>query len=182
MQVKLINIGLCGNRAKRARTGFTLIEALIATGVMALFATAALMGIVFDMVSVRKAKEEAIAVDFLTHYIENLKAIPFAYLAQGQPINPLYSGDTVNGVTEPSLLIPTNSSPVYLTNADYLTFHPDLWWINDRNPQLAVQFDQTSSNGVVHDIHMSMTMTWDAPLQKGRVMQVQMDVFRSKDL
>lgn len=182
MQLKLTKKRQHGQRGSKAIKGFTLIEALIATGVMALFATAGLTGIVFDMVAVRRAKEEAIAVDFLTHYIENLKAIPFPYVIQGQPINPLFSGATVNGVTEPNICIPTNSSPIMLTNADYLTFHPDLWCISDRNPQLAMQFDQTTTNGVIHDIHMSVTMTWSAPLQKGGVMQVQMDVYRTKDL
>src|ERR1035438_1116968 len=60
----------------RRIAAFTLVEAMIALGIMVLFTAACLSSIVVSQVSVRKAKEEAIAIDFLTKYTENIKALP----------------------------------------------------------------------------------------------------------
>jgi|GEM_PF-520487 len=175
-------------RARRNSAGFTLVEAMVASGLMLLMTMACLTGIVFDEVAVRRAKEEAIVTDFLEHYSETIKALPFTSLVQGQPIGGLFNGANIVNTagqvigTYPNIRIPTNTTPVSLTSSDYQTFHPDLQWISDRNPLLVVQYDTNTVSGVLHDVHLSMTVTWNAPLLKGGIMQVQMDLLRENSL
>src|SRR5580700_2128074 len=97
-----VHIPVAALGRRRSCRGFSLIEATIATAVMGLFIMICATAIVFDQVSVRKAKEEALVMDFLTHYAENLKALPFTSLVPGFPINSLYDG--ANGA--PALTIP----------------------------------------------------------------------------
>ncbi len=129
--------------ARAAIGGFTLIEAMVASGVMALFVTACFTAITFDQVAVRKSKEESIAMDFLIHYLENVKALPFSYVAPGQPINPLLNGTA----GAPAITLPANYSWVPVTTLEYQSYHPDLLWISNRNPALLVVITSNSVGG-----------------------------------
>ena len=79
-------------RKTRGDSAFLLIEAAVALGLLGIFIAACLSAIVTNQVCDRKAKEEAIAMDFLTKYVENIKALPFASVAPGLPINSIYNG------------------------------------------------------------------------------------------
>jgi Tfp pilus assembly protein PilV len=159
----------------RALAGFTIVEAMIASGVMLIFVMVCMSALVFDEAAVFKSKEEALVMDFMNHYLENLKALPFADVTPGYPINTLYDG--VNGA--PTITIPTNGALVDLTSTNYQTFAPDLLWLNGSSPILGVTFDQNYSNSVLHDVHIGLTVTWTAPLQKGGVMQMESDLIRT---
>jgi len=163
---------------KSAAGGFTLVEAMLGVGVLALFVLACFSGIVFNRVASMKAKEEAIAMDFLVHYCEMIKALPFSNVANGQPINPLFNG--VNGA--PSVTIPASSTAVSLNTTNFETFHPDLIWLHNRNPQLQVTLTTVSVSGAPHDKQLNVKLTWDPPLGRGGRQQTQLDLLRTKDL
>jgi hypothetical protein len=143
--------------------------------VMSLFVMACFSSILCNQVTVRKAKEEAIAMDFLTHYMENVKALPYNSVAPGLPINVLFNG--ANGA--PNISIPPASAWVPINTLDYATFHPDLLWLTNRNPKLLVTI-AANSGQVGKDINAKVA--WDAPLGKGGRLQRQVDLLRMKDL
>jgi hypothetical protein len=167
-----------GIRNKKSVAAVTLVEALIALGIMVLFVCACLTTIVVSQVSVRKAKEEAIAIDFLTKYTENVKALPFGYVTAGQPINLLYNGTGV----APLIAIPANGTWVPIDTADYQTFYPDLLWFNNRNPKMLVTLTKNTVGGVLHDIEINVRVDWDPPISKGGRQEVQVDFLRTKDV
>jgi hypothetical protein len=139
---------------------------------------ACLSAVVTDQVCTRKAKEVAISMDFLTKYVENIKALPFTSVAAGLPINTIYNG--AGG--SPLITIPANNSPVSLTTADFQTFYPDLLWFNNRNPTMQVSLTQNSLAGSLHDIEVNVKVDWDSPLAKGGRLEVQVDFFRTVDV
>jgi type II secretory pathway pseudopilin PulG len=166
---------------QKASAGFTLVEALISSGIMVILIAACLSAIVFNQVSARKAKEEAIAMNFLTHYVENIKALKFTDVVPGHCINKLFDGSTVvNGV--PILItIPQNNSWVPLNTTAFQTFDYDLLWLNNRNPAMQVILTP-NVGGVPHDIEINVKIDWDAPLAKGGRLEVQVDFLRTKDV
>lgn len=174
-----MNVRMQNTVGKAGVGGFTLVEAMLGVGVLALFVLACFSGIVFNRVASMKAKEEAIATDFLLHYSEMIKALPFSSVANGLPINPLYNGSRSPAIT---IAIPASSTPVALNTANFETFHPDLIWLHNRNPQLQVTLTTTSVASVPHDKHLNIKLSWDAPLGRGGRQQTQMDLLRTKDL
>jgi hypothetical protein len=146
---------------------------------MVILVAACLSAIVFNQVSVRKAKEEAIAMNFLTHYVENIRMLPFTDVVPDSPISPYFNG------VYPALLItiPHNCSGgtnswVSLNTTNFQTFDTDLLWLNGRNP--AMQVTLTPNAG--HDIEVNVKMDWDAPLARGGRLEVQVDLLRTKDV
>jgi Tfp pilus assembly protein PilV len=157
---------------------FTLVEVMIASGVVGLSFMACCGAIMFDQVAVRKAKERAIAMDFLIHYVENIKALPFTAIVPGVPVNSLYNG--AHGA--PKILIPSDASWASVNTVDFQTFHPDLLWLSDRSPQMQVVLTQNVVSGILHDIEMSVKISWNPPLKRGAREIEQIDIFRTKDL
>ena len=164
-----------GIHQSNGRMAFTLVEALISVGILGIFVAGCLTAIVIDQVSIRKAKEEAIVMDFLIKYVENIKALPFGSVAQGQPINSLYNG--VSGA--PLIVIPANTSWVALDTTNFQTFYPDLLWLSNRNPKMLVNLTQQSVAGSVHDKEIIVKVDWDAPLVRGGRLEVQVDFLRT---
>ncbi len=166
-----------GLKAK-AVAAFTLIEAIISLGVLVFFVAACMSAIVINQVSVRKAKEQAIAMDFLTKYVETVKALPFTSVVAGTPINSLWNGAN----SAPLIAIPANASWVSVNTAAYQTFYPDLVWFQNRNPQMQVILTPNVVGGVTHDIEINVKISWDPPVSRGGRQQVQVDFFRTKDV
>jgi hypothetical protein len=162
----------------RGVAAFTLVEIMMAAGLMGLFVAASMTAIVADQVCSRKAKEEAIAMDFLTKYVENIKALPFASVAPGLPINSIYNG--ADGA--PLITIPATNSWVSLSSAGFQTFYPDLLWLSNRNPKMRVTLTQNSVAGALHDVEINVKVDWDAPLSAGGRLEVQVDVLRTVDV
>jgi len=156
----------------------TLVEVMISVAVLALFMGACFACILFNRLTSMKSKEEAIATDFLIHYIETVKALPFSEVASGHPINPLLDGT----MGSPNIRIPVDDSWVALNTVDYESFHPDLSWVHNRNPQMRVALTPRTTNGAPYDVHLNVTMAWDAPLKRAGPLQVQLDLVRTKDL
>jgi hypothetical protein len=167
-----------GFRTRSGVAAFTLVEAMIALGIMVLFTSACLSSIVVNQVSVRKSKEEAIAMDFLTKYAENIKALPFNSVIAGLPINYLYNGTS----GAPLITIPANGTWVPLNTTAYMTyFYSDLLWLNNRNPQMLVTITPNIVSGTLHDLQINIKVDWDPPLSKGGRQEVEVDFLRSKD-
>jgi Tfp pilus assembly protein PilV len=167
-----------GFRKTKRVSAFSLIEALIALGLLGIFMVAGLSAIVTNQVCDRKAKEEAIAIDFLTKYVENIKALPFTSVAPGLPINSIYNG--AGGA--PLITIPANSSPVSLNTTAFQTFYPDLLWLTNLSPTMQVTLTQNALTGTLHDIEINVQVNWEAPLAKGGQLQVQVDFYRTVDV
>jgi Tfp pilus assembly protein PilV len=166
------------NNRQKAGAGFTLVEAMISSGIMFILVAACLSAIVFNQVSVRKAKEEAIAMDFLTHYVENIKALPFVDVVPGFPINSLFDG--ANGA--PLITIPPANSWIPLNTTAFQTyFDKDLKYLSNRNPAMLVTLTPHNVGGVLHDIEVNVKVDWDAPLAKGGRLEVQTDFLMTKD-
>jgi hypothetical protein len=167
------------NGLPKSAAAFTLAEAMIAVGVTGIFVAACVWSIVSDQVCLRKAKEEAIGMNFLTKYIENVKALPFASVAPGLPINGLYDG--LGGaalITIPS----TNTSWVPVNTTAFETFYPDLLWLTNRNPAMLVTLTENSLGGALHDIEINVRFDWDAPLTEGGRLEVMADCLRTADV
>ena len=167
-----------GSCRTRGVAAFSLVEATIALGLVGIFFAAGLSAIVTNQVCDRKAKEYAIAMDFLTKYVENIKALPFTSIAPGLPINYIYNG--AGGA--PLIVIPVNSSPVSLNTTAFQTFYPDLLWLTNLNPTMKVTLTKTSIAGALHDIEINAQVNWNAPLAKGGQLQVQVDFLRTVDV
>jgi prepilin-type N-terminal cleavage/methylation domain-containing protein len=167
-----------GRWPARTQAGMTLVEVMISVAVLALFMWACFACIVFSRLTSMKSKEEGIAMDFLIHYVETVKALPFSEVASGRPINPLLDGTA----GAPDIRIPADASWVALNTADFENFHPDLLWVHNRNPLMRVALNPRKTNGAPHDIHLNVTMAWDAPLKRAGPLQVQLDLVRIKDL
>lgn len=163
--------------------GFSLFEAVIAMGVMVMFVLAGFSSITFNRVALQKNKEQAIALDFLTHYIENIKALPMSSLQavalhQAQvPINSIYDFGDGN------ITIPVSNSWVSVSSPDYLALNPDLLWLQSRNPKMQVVLTPSAAmvNGTVHDIEVNVKLDWDSPLSRGSRLEVQVDMYRTVD-
>ena len=163
---------------ERGARGFTLVEVVISISVLSLFIAACFSGIVFSRLTSMKSKEQAIAMDFLIHYVETVKALPFSELTPGRPINPLLDGSA----GAPNICLPESASWVDLATADFENFHPDLLWLHNRTPQMRVALTTQTLNGAPHDVHLNVAMAWDAPLRQAGRLQVQLDLVRTKDL
>jgi hypothetical protein len=172
--------GLCNNglRTTRGVAASTLMEAVISVALMGVFVAASMSAIVTDQVCSRKAKEQAIAMDFLTKYVENIKALPFTSVAPGLPINSIYNG--AGGA--PLIIIPANSSWVSLNTTAFQTFYPDLLWLSNRNPMMKVTLTQNNVGGTMHDKEINVKIDWDAPLAAGGRLEVQVDCLRTVDV
>ena len=166
-------------KGRRGTAAFTLVEALIASGVTAIFVAACLSAIFFNQIATRKAKQEAIAMDFLTQYVEYIKALPFDSVASGQPINSLYDGQVHSGVTYPLISLPADTNWFTINTIPCQIFCPDLLWLTNSDPQMKVILRTTSVGGSVHDKQINAVIGWDSPLGKGARMEVQVDILRT---
>jgi prepilin-type N-terminal cleavage/methylation domain-containing protein len=172
--------GVTGENLRNTRgvAAFTLMEAMIALAILGICIAACLAAIITNQVCDRKAKEEAIVMNFLTKYIENIKALPFTSVAAGLPINSIY-----NGVGGASLIaIPANNTWVPINTTAFQTFYPDLLWLTNLAPMMQVNLTQTSVSGALQDIQIDVQVQWNAPLAKGGQLQVQVDFLRTVDV
>jgi len=165
-------------RRPSGTSAFSLVEAMVALGLLGIFMIVCLSAIVTNQVCDRKAKEEAIAMNFLTKYVENIKALPFTSVAAGLPINSIYNG--AGGA--PLIAIPTNSSPVALNTAAFQTFYPDLLWVSNLSPTMRVSLTQNSVAGTLHDIEVNVKVDWSADLDRGGQLEVEVDFLRTVDV
>ncbi len=164
-------------RIRHAAQGFSLVEEVVAMGIVSMICFACLSSVTFARAQRFRDREAGIVTDFLTHYLEHLKALPFEQLDPGRPLNGLYDGSG-NG---PRLVIPPTGQWTDLQNNDYLVFHPDLAWLENRHPQFRLSLTSTSAGGQVESKHVKLELKWDQPLSN-RVLTNRLDIVRVIDL
>jgi hypothetical protein len=153
-------------------------EAILGAGALAFFMVVCYTSLVFSRLGATKTREQGIMSDFLVHYVEMIKALPFSSIGAGAPVNPLFNGS--EGL--PAITIPASGSATALNTAAYLTFHPDLLWVTNYNPQLCVTYTTNFVNAAAHDIHLAAQASWDPPVGRGTRLAMQFDLVRTKDL
>lgn len=168
----------CAHRTRRSQRGFTLWEILIAIVIMTMIVVTSVTAIAFNRVAHMKAKEEAIALDFLMHYVETLKSLPFENLRTGVAISALFDGS--NGA--PNIRIPPGASWVSVNTIDYHVFHPDLIWLANRRPELQAVLRTEVAGGVERSKHLHVTFRSDPPLGRGDRLTVALDLVRVSSL
>ncbi len=151
---------------------------MIGSAIVAVLVLANMSAIYLSRLSSYKDHDKGIVSNFMSHYLENVQAIEFDNVITNQPINGLYTGSAGT----PNLRIPSSSSWISLVNTNYLTFHPDLIWITNRNPQMRVVFTTTMSGGLPHTKHLQMEVKWDPPLGFGGTITRRLDLLRVRDL
>ena len=151
---------------------------MIAIVIMTMIVVTSFATIAFNRVAHMKAKEEAIALDFLMHYVETVKALPFDKLRPGTAISALFDGS--GGA--PNIRIPPNSNWVPVNTTDYQVFHPDLIWLANRRPELQAALTMEMVGGQEHSKHLHLTFHSDPPLGRGDRLSVVLDMVRVRDL
>lgn len=163
---------------RRSLHAFTVAEALIALAIVSMCLVGGFSAIAFSRVSSLKAKERGMVIDFLVHYAENIKGLPFSDVVGGAPINPLFDGSDGGLRIE----IPSSTNWVSLSTADFASFHPDLQWIGSRNPELQVTLTTKSVGGEAHTKHLKIRVAWDPPINRGSRLMEEINVIRVVDL
>ncbi|HXG48259.1 MAG TPA: type II secretion system protein, partial [Methylomirabilota bacterium] len=172
------SFGKNGNGALRAcRRAFSLLEMVIALFILGILALAVLSALGLSKVQTFRDKELGIVSDFMVHYLEHVKGMDFADLRKGNPINPLYDGTA----GAPNIRIPATFDWFSLNNTNYEDFHPELVWLEARNPQMRVDLTTTQVAGVDHTKQLRVEVRWDAPLGQGQPSVVRLDMVRVKD-
>src|SRR6185369_2684589 len=143
-------------KPRHAILAFTLVEEMIAMGLVSMISFACLSSITFTRTQRFRDREAGISGDFMAHYIEHLKAMPFDQLNTGEPINALYDG-TGGG---PVVTIPTSGTWVSLATTNYQSFHPELVWIASRQPEYRLTMETTQVGGKPHTKHVAIEVKW----------------------
>ena len=163
--------------SRRARWGFTIVEELVAMGLVSMFGFACLSSISFTRTQRFRDREAGITADFMAHYVEHLKAMSFDQLRPGQPVNALYDGTGGSA----AVTIPASGTWVNLADNNHLTFHPELAWIASRQPAYRVTLTTTESGGAPHTKHVAIEVSWVQPLSTRRLTN-RLDLVRVRDL
>jgi type II secretory pathway pseudopilin PulG len=164
------------NKTKKLR-GFTLVEVAVGMAGLVFVVVACMSTITISRVSALKAKEQAIALDFLVHYLETVRGLSFDSVRPGAAINPLLNG--ANG--SPDIRIPADSTPISVETADFRAFHPELVWLAGRDAQLTATFSETPG-GAPRFKHLEVRLQWDPPLGRGQRSSVWLDMVSVRDL
>lgn len=166
------------SRVNRRAGAFTLPEVMFAVAILAIMFLANLSAIFFTRIQLAKDKHQAIALDFALHYMELVRSMPFADLRQNVAVNTLYSG--ANG--GPQIMIPASSAWSSLNATNYRTFHPELTWLINQNPEISVNVTTQLVASVIKTKNVALQLRWDAALNKGSKQTVRMDLVRAADL
>ena len=163
---------------RRVTPAFTLLEAVIAITVLALFLMACFSSILMSRSTCVKAADQGVVMDFLQHYGEMIRGLPYTSVAPGMPINPMFNGQS----GAPSVTIPPGNSWVSISTADYLAFHPELQALQSRNPQMRVTLTPGNINGSPDGITVRIVVAWDPPLNRGNRLQEELDIVRVRNM
>ena len=164
------------NKRRKVR-GFTLVEELIAMGLASIISFAALSSIGFTRAQRFRDREAGITADFMVHYLEHLKAMSFDDLQPGRPVNGLYDGKGGGAL----VTIPVSGTWVSLADNNYLTFHPELVWIANRQPQYRLTLTTTLNVSEPHTKHVKLEVRWIQPLSTREITN-RVDLVRVRDL
>jgi type II secretory pathway pseudopilin PulG len=160
-----------------SRSGFSVVEVVIALFILGILCLAVISALSFAKVQTFRDTERGVVSDFMVHYLEQVKGLSFSGVVKGAPINVLYDGSAGS----PNVRIPTSFNWFSLKGTNYLQFHPELIWIEGRNPEMRVDLSVTQVGGQDHTKVLRMEVRWDAPLGQGDKSHARMDMVRVKD-
>lgn len=164
--------------ANRQVAGFTIGETVMAVGILGLLVLVNFAALSMCRTTTYRVNDRCLVHDFMVHYLEQIKSLPFDQVVANQPVNGLYNG--VGGV--PNIRIPVSTDWFALTNADYQAFHPDLVWLSRRSPAARVTLTTTSLGGQPHDKQLSLEVRWQSQLSPGQLESRRLDLVRVRDL
>lgn len=163
--------------SRQRRQGTTLPEVVIATLILSLAVLSCVSAVSFSRYTSAKARDQAVLLDFATHYTETLRGLQFADLRAGSAINSLYDGQ--DGA--PNIRVPASADPVRLDTTDYLAFHPGLAQLANQQPVMVVRLVENSVGGVPHDKTVMVEARCQAPLNRGGQLSLTLTLYRVKD-
>ncbi|GAB4323705.1 MAG: hypothetical protein Kow0059_19070 [Candidatus Sumerlaeia bacterium] len=154
------------------------MEVMISMAISGVVFSASMSALLAHRIQMTKDRDLGIVRDFVIHYVELVKGMPFDEIRPGAPISALYDG--TNGA--PNIRIPVTSAPISLTQRDYQTFHPELTWLEEQHPQMRVNLEITYKDQVEHTKLLSVEVTWDSPLGQGSTQVMRVDILRTVDM
>ena len=155
-------LGIAGGGCGR-RSGFSLVEVMVAVAILALTFLFVLSLLSVHRVQAVKARDRAIALDFAQHYLETARSEQFGRIVAGSAINALY-GDEEGAVFIP---FPPDEEWVDLTEEAYSNFHPDLFWLSAREPQMRCVITSIGLATAPDAKHLELEVRWRAPFHLG---------------
>jgi len=165
-------------RAFRVCGGFTLAESMVAVFILSLVTLACFSTITFQPGRRHQSQGTSDCRRFPDALHGISPRLPYNEVATGNPINPLFDGDSGS----PDIRIPASGTWLSLNTNDYETFHPDLIWLHNRQPKLRVMLGSERVNGLAHAKHLKISIAWDAPLGLGARLHQDADLIRVQDL
>lgn len=139
----------------------SLVEVMIAIAIVAIIFLANMQLIQMHNLQARRSMEESIVMDFAQHYLELARNQPFNRIMVGQPINTLCDG--THGT--PDIRFPSNGDWQDLTNTNYLTFHPDLAWLQSQSPQYRCVIATQTVGSINRSRHIEFEVRWHPALR-----------------
>ena len=170
-----MHIAISNRRKTDGSRGFTLPEVLVSVMLLSLFAVANFYALAISRVQIATDRDYGIAVDFVVHYLETVKALEFENVDEGRPINELYDGE--NGAA--NITIHEDDEWQSVLTEDYLMFHPELSALE--NPEFRVVLSTDQIGGADHTKTVQAEVRWDPPLGAGDKLSVRLDAVRVKD-
>jgi hypothetical protein len=155
-----------------------LAESLVGLMLLGVATLSCLTAVSFNQVSTAKSKEEAVALDFMLHYLETVRGMSFDELKPGAPVSSLFDG--IDGA--PNIRLPLSAAYMGVDTADYRAFHPELTWLDGRQPQFRVVLTEEAGANGPRTKHLHLDLKWQPPLGQGATSMVSMDVVRARDL
>lgn len=150
-------------RRNQCSRGFTLVEVMFASGVLAVVFAATITILQFHNIQTKKAMEKAMMLDFCQHYLEIARNQPFTKIEPGNEINTLYDGE--HGA--PDIRFPAESGWHTVLTEDFQNFHPALEWFESREPQYRCEINEEIVDNEVRSRHIDFEVRWLPPLSRG---------------
>ena len=147
----------------RRQSGFSLVEVMGAVAVLALTFLFVLSMLSVHRIQAVKARDRAIVLDFAQHYLETARSEQFGRIVAGAPINALY-GDAEGAMY---ITFPPDAEWVDLTEEAYGNFHPDLFWLAAREPEMRCVIHNEGLATAPSAKHIELAIRWRAPFNLG---------------
>lgn len=157
----------CERGQKSNKRGFSILEVMIASVVLAFIFLATIGLIKGHNMLQKKTQDQSIMLSFMKQYIENARNKPFADIKYNTPINTLYDG----AHSAPLIKFPANSTAWNsLDTTAFKTFHPDLTWFQGRNPMFKCSITSVAASGPsnISKKIISMEVMWDQPIKASK--------------
>lgn len=133
------------SRFRKDRSGFTLVEVMLASAILATLVFSVMALLQVHLVMMRKTLEHSIMLDFAQHYMEIVQGQDFEAITHvgNRPINLIYNGS--GGM--PDIRFPANSDFFSINTDDYILFHPELAMLSQRDPRMSVTITDNTRPG-----------------------------------